>query len=221
MLSAPCEGVVTWVDGILTERSGAMKSLPERIMGYAEAKPEATPIQAEDLLHFGDRAAVSRALSRLARSERLMRIYRGIYMRPIETRFGLRGPSRHRALASLSELWGEVIVPNGGDAANWLGLTTQNTIRSVYLTSGPDRLLHFGKHPVELRHAPAWQLAAPNRNAGTVIRAVAWLGPNEVEESLDAVLPLLSQEDLNELSAARTVLPPWMAEPLSARLAHG
>ena len=27
-------------------------------MGYAEAKPEATPIQAEGLLHFGDRAAV-------------------------------------------------------------------------------------------------------------------------------------------------------------------
>ena len=51
-----------------------MKSLPERIMGYADAKPEATPIQAEDLLHLGDRAAVSRALSRLARSERLLRI---------------------------------------------------------------------------------------------------------------------------------------------------
>ena len=67
-----------------------MKSLPERIMGYADAKPEATPIRAEYLLHFGGRAAVSRALSRLSRSERLMRIYRGIYMRPIETRFGLR-----------------------------------------------------------------------------------------------------------------------------------
>jgi len=45
-----------------------MKSLPERTMGYAEAKPEATPIRAADLLHLGDRAAVSRALSSLARS---------------------------------------------------------------------------------------------------------------------------------------------------------
>ena len=209
------------VDGILTERDGAMKSLPERIMGYAEAKPEATPIQAEDLLHLGGRAAVSRALSRLARSERLMRIYRGIYMRPIETRFGLRAPRREKALTALSKLWDETIVPNGGDAANWLGLTTQNTVRSVYLTSGPDRLLYFGAHRVELRHAPSWQLPAPNRNAGTVIRAVAWLGPNEVEESLDAVLPTLSGEDLSELLAARTVLPPWMAEPLGRRLAHG
>ncbi len=198
-----------------------MKSLPERIMGYADAKPEATPIRAADLLHLGNRAAVSRALSRLVGSERLMRICRGVYMRPIQTRFGRRAPSLGKALASLSALWGETIVPNGGDSANWLGLTTQNCVRSVYLTSGPDRILHFGAHRVELRHAPSWQLAAPHRNAGVVIRAVAWLGPREVEESLDAVLPTLSGEDLGELSAARAVMPAWMAEPLSARLADG
>ena len=198
-----------------------MRSLPERIMRYAEAKPEATPIQAGDLLHLGNRAAVSRALSRLASSERLMRIYRGLYMRPIETRFGRRAPILEKALASLSELWGVVIVANGGDAANWLGLTTQVVIRSVYLTSGPDRLLRFGKHPVELQHAPAWQLAAPHQTAGVVIRAIAWLGPREVEKSLDAVLPVLSRKDLNELSAAQAVMPGWMAEPLGARLAHG
>ena len=142
-------------------------------------------------------------------------------MRPIETRFGLRAPSLEKALASLSELWGEVIVTNGGDAANWLGLTTQVAVRSVYFTSGPDRLLYFGAHRVELRHAPSWQLTAPNRNAGTVIRALAWLGPNKVERSLDAVLPALSGEDLSELLAARTVMPPWMAEPIGRRVARG
>lgn len=198
-----------------------MKRLPERIMAYAEAEPEATPIQADDLLHLGDRAAVSRALDRLARSERLLRICRGVYMRPIQTRFGLRAPRREKALAALSELWGVTIVPNGGGAANWLGLTTQNTVRSVYLTSGPERLLHFGAHRVELRQAPAWQLTAPHSTAGVVIRALAWLGPNEVEASLDAVLPQLTGDDLNDLAAARTQLPEWMAEPIRRRLAHG
>ena len=198
-----------------------MNNLPRRIMEYAEAKPEATPIRADDLLHLGDRAAVVRALSRLARSERLLRICRGVYMRPIQTRFGLRAPRLEKALTSLSALWGEIIVPNGGGAANWLGLTTQNTVRSVYLTSGSGRLLHFGAHTVELRHAPAWQLTAPHRTAGVVIRALAWLGPNEVEKSLDAVIPQLTGEDLSDLAAARAVMPAWMAEPLGRRLAHG
>ncbi len=196
-------------------------SLPERIMEYAEARPEATPIRADDLLHLGNRAAVGRALSRLAGSERLLRVCRGLYMRPIETRFGLRAPRLEKAIAILSELWGVTIVSNGGDAANWLGLTTQNSVRTVYLTSGPDRLLHFGAHRVKLLHAPRWQLAAAHGLAGVVIRALAWLGPHEVERSLDAVLPKLTGEDLNELAAARVTLPAWMAEPLGRRLAHG
>ncbi len=197
-----------------------MNSLPERIMDYAEAKPEATPIRAEDLLHLGDRAALARSLSRLARSDRLLRIYRGVYMRPIQTRFGLRAPSLERAIAALASLWGETIVSNGGDAANWLGLTTQNAVRTVYLTSGPDRLLHFGAHQVRLLHAPRWQLAAAHGTAGTVIRAISWLGPHDVERNLDAVLPKLSRKDMDELVAAQSVLPKWMAEPLSRRIAR-
>ena len=198
-----------------------MKSLPERIMEHAEAAPEATPICPAALLHLGKRGAVNQALSRLARSGRLMRICQGVYMRPIQTRFGRCAPSIHKSLQALSELWGETIVPNGGGAANWLGLTTQNPIRSVYLTSGRNRRLYFGKHPVDLRHAPRWQLAAPHRKTGVVIRALAWLGPQEVEDSLDAVLPQLSERELNELATARAVMPRWLAEPLSARLTNG
>ena len=124
-----------------------------------------------------------------------MRVCQGVYMRPVETRFGLRAPRLGKALAALSLLWGETIVPSGGAAANRLGLTTQNPIRAVYLTSGPNRRLHFGSSVVELRHAPRWQLAAPHRKAGDVIRALAWLGPEEVEDGLEAVLPTLRDED--------------------------
>ncbi len=198
-----------------------MRGLSRRIMEHAASVPEATPLCPAALLHLGNRAAVDQALSRLARSGELMRICQGVYMRPIETRFGLRAPRVGKALAALSQLWGETIVPCGGAAANCLGLTTQNPVRAVYLTSGPTRRLHFDSSIVELRHAPRWQLAAPHRKAGNVIRALAWLGPEEVELGLEAVLPTLSAEDIDELAAARAVMPIWMAEPVSARLAHG
>lgn len=198
-----------------------MKSLPERIMEHAEARPEATPICQPALLHLGKRGAVNQALSRLARSGRLMRICHGVYMRPIQTRFGRCAPSIHKSLQALSRLWGETIVPSGGAAANWLGLTTQNPVRPVYLTSGRNRRLHFGKHPVELRHAPRWQLAAPHGMTGVVIRALAWLGPDEVDDGLDAVLPQLSERELDELATAQAIMPKWMAAPLSRRLANG
>ena len=173
------------------------------------------------LLHFGNRAAVDQALSRLARSGRLMRICQGVYMRPVETPFGSRPPAVEKVIASLSALWGETIVPCGGAAANRLGLTPQIPVRPVYLTSGPNRQLRLGALTVRLRHAPRWQLMAPARPAGSAIRALAWLGPREVEESLARVAPLLSRVDLAELAAARATMPSWMAEPVSALVAHG
>ena len=94
-----------------------MKSLPERIMEHAEATPEATPICPAALLHLGQRAAVGQALSRLARSGRLMRICQGVYMRPIESRFGRCAPGIEKSPQALSELWGETIVSNGGAAS--------------------------------------------------------------------------------------------------------
>lgn len=150
-----------------------------------------------------------------------MRVCQGVYVRPIQTRFGPRPPSVEKVLTSLSTLWGETIVPCGGMAANALGLTTQVPIRSVYLTSGPDRVLKLGGLTVELRHAPRWQLTAPHRPAGEVVRALAWLGPKEVEEGLAAVRNKLSAEDLGELAASRAVMPAWMAEPVSVMVANG
>ena len=199
----------------------AMPSLSKRILAHASALPEAAPLCPGTLLHLGNRAAVDQALSRLARSGRLIRLCQGVYMLPVETRFGLRPPVIEKAITALSALWGETIVPCGASAANLLGLITQMPVRLVYLTSGPDRRLRFGAQTVALRHVPRWQLTAPYRPAGDAVRALAWLGPREVEDGLCRVARRLSVEDLDELAAARATMPAWMAEPVSALIAHG
>ena len=142
-------------------------------------------------------------------------------MKPVETRFGRCAPSIGKAIQALATLWGEIIAPSGGAAAHALGLTTQVPIRSVYLTSGPDRRLRFGNLEVELRHAPRWQLTAPHRKAGDVIRALAWIGPDEIQEGLQTVLPRLSREDIDELVAVRAIMPHWMVESVSALFPRG
>ena len=196
-----------------------MPSLPAQIMSHAAESPESTLLCPSALLHLGSRAAVDQALSRLARKGELMRVCQGVYVRPIQTRFGLRAPSIDKVLGSLSALWGETIVPCGGMAANALGLIAQVPIRSVYLTSGPNRQLKLGEVAVELRHAPRWQLVAPHRPAGDAVRALAWLGPEEVKENLGAIEKRLSAKDLEEMAAARAVMPAWLAEPVSTMVA--
>lgn len=198
-----------------------MSSLPKRIVKLAAELPEGALLSPGALLHLGTRAAIDQALSRLARRGELLRVSQGIYVRPIQTRFGPRPPAVEKVIASLSALWGETIVPCGGAAANALGLTTQVPVRNVYLTSGPRRKLLLGKLSVELRHAPRWQLAAPHRPAGEVVRALSWLGPDEVEAGLGVIRCRLSAEDLGELAASRAVMPAWMAEPVSSLVANG
>ena len=198
-----------------------MVSLSKRIMQHARSLAEATPICAGALLHLGNRAAVDQALSRLARSGDLLRVCQGVYMRPVETRFGSCAPNVSKAVDALASLWGETIVPSGGAAAHVLGLTTQMPVRPVYLTSGPSRRLQFGNLTVELRHAPRWQLVAPNRRAGEVIRAMAWLGPEELLKGLEKVLPGLSPQEVGELADARATMPHWMAEQVSKVVANG
>ena len=198
----------------------SMLSSPVQIMAYAAALPEGALMHPKMLLHLGARAAIDQALSRLAKNGSLMRVCHGIYVCPVETRFGPRPPATEKVLASLSALWGETIVPCGGTAANALGLTTQMPVQSVYLTSGPNRKLTLGEVTVNLRHAPRWQLAAPHRPAGEAVRALSWLGPDEVEVGLDVIGRKLSSEDLGELAALRAILPTWIAEPASALVAE-
>ena len=198
-----------------------MLTVPSQVMKHAAESPEGSLLHPKGLLHLGSRVAVDQALSRLARRGQLIRVCQGLYVRPIETRFGPRPPAVEKVIASLSALWGETIVPCGGAAANALGLTTQVPVRSVYLTSGPSRRLKLGEMMVDLRHALRWQLVAPHRPAGDAVRALAWLGPEEVAASLDVIERKLSTEDFDELAASRAVVPAWIAEPVSALVANG
>lgn len=198
-----------------------MPSLPRQIAEYAATLPEGALICPGSLLHLGNRAAIDQALSRLARRGQLMRVCRGVYVRPVVTRFGRLAPTVEKVIAALATLWGETIVPCAGAAANVFGLTNQVPIRLVYLTSGPSRTLRLQALVIQLRHAPRWQLVAPGRPAGLAVRAMAWLGRKEAARGLDVIARRLSPADLAELAAARPILPSWIATPVSNLIARG
>lgn len=198
-----------------------MQTLAKQVLEHAAGLPEGTPLVAKELLHLGSRAAVDQALSRLVRRGALLRAGRGIYVRPVESRFGSRAPSAFKIIEGLATQRGETIVPHGASAANVLGLTTQIPIREVYLTSGTSRRLKLGAQTVELRHAPTWQLIFPGRAAGDVVRALAWLGPENAGKALRTLRAKLPAAEMKEVASARARLPTWMAQEVSALMQHG
>lgn len=197
-----------------------MQRLTEQILAHAAGLPEGAPLAAKSLLHLGNRAGVDQTLSRLAERGQLIRVGRGVYLRPVVSRFGTRAPSVEQAIEALASQRGEVIVSNGAAAANALGLTTQVPVRSVYLTSGRSRTMTLGKQSVELCHAPRWQLALADRPSGQALRALAWLGPEKAEAALRTIKRQLPPTAFGELVAAAPQFPTWLAQSVG-KAAHG
>ncbi|PLC50901.1 hypothetical protein CR159_04660 [Pollutimonas subterranea] len=198
-----------------------MQTLSQKILEHATGLPEGAPLVAKELLHLGNRAAVDQALSRLVQRGPLLRASRGIYVLPIENRFGTRAPSTAKMVENLAKQRGEIIVPHGASSANTLGLTTQVPMQAIYLTSGPSRRLKLGAQKVELRHAPGWQLIYPGRAAGDVVRALAWLGPERSGKAIRTLRAKLSPAEMEKVTSARARLPTWMAQEISALVSHG
>jgi hypothetical protein len=201
-----------------------MSRLAENIWSAARAMPEGGLLSPKEFLHLGSRAAIDKTLSRLAQEGKLMRVSRGAYALPVAGRFGSRPPSTESIIEAIESTHGESIVASGAVEANALGLTTQVPTREVFLTSGPTRKLRLGNRTIELKHGSRWQLALGKRPAGRAIRALSWLGPEQVSSAphiLDILYTKLPAEEWAALQSARAALPGWMARAVSEMNAHG
>jgi len=198
-----------------------MATLPESILLHAQSLSEGGVLSPKEFLHLAGRAAVDQALSRLTKEGKLLRVSRGTYVAPVSSRFGTRAPAPEKVVEALAAQSGEVVTPHGASAANALGLTQQVPIREVYLTSGRTRKLKLGRSEVMVKHVPRWMLALGTRPAGAAVRALAWMGPSHIGESLATLHRTLPASEWQALASARAALPSWMARAIGEEAVRG
>jgi hypothetical protein len=198
-----------------------MSTIPRSILSHAKSLPEGGLVSPKEFLHLGSRAAVDQAFSRLTKEGKLLRVARGIYVAPVSSRFGTRAPAPEKVIQSLAVQTGEVVTPHGANAANALGLTQQVPIREVYLTSGRSRKLKLGRYELTVKHAPRWMLALGSGQAGAAVRALAWMGPTHVHESLATLRRTLQSREWQALTTGRAGLPSWMARAIGEEASRG
>ena len=213
-----CQKIIYTSDKLL---SPAMSQITEVILNVARSLPEGGLLSPKEFLHLGSRAAVDQALTRLTREGQLLRVGRGTYSFPVQGRFGSRPPSTEAVVQAIASVSGETIVPNGAAEANALGLTTQVQTREVFITSGRSRTLQLGNKKVELKHGNRLQLLLGKRPAGTVIRALSWLGPHEGAAALEGLRRKLPGAEWDAVRGARAAMPSWMARAVGAVSSHG
>ncbi len=145
-----------------------------------------------DFLDIGSRAAIDKALSRLASEGNIRRLGRGVYDYPKrDPRFGMMTASTDAIVKAVMATTGAHVLPSGAFAANALGLSDQVPTRIVYLTDGPSRTLIIGDRRIRLKRAAKRYFAMDDRSA-LIVQALRNLGARNTDarvlQKIDAVL---------------------------------
>jgi hypothetical protein len=184
------------------------------IRKHIEEIPVGKPFGAAQMLQFGSRAAVDQALSRLsAQGGLIMRVTRGVYVRPKTNRYV--GQVMPEPLEVAEALTQSKIEVSGAEAARHFQLTTQVPTQPVFYTAGPSRKFRMGQLQVCLKHVSQKKLGLAGTNAGLGLAALWYLGKHQVTsnviEKIESKLPALEFE---HLKASKSLMPAWMADAL-------
>jgi len=133
-------------------------TIRNHIKGIAIGEPF-TSIQFNGL---GTRASIDQALSRLVKGGEIVRVSRGVFVRPKNSRYvGQVMPELSKVAQAIANAHGETIQVHGAEAARLLGLTTQMPLQSLFYTSGRNR-------------DQAWQSTAHSQARGATKTCFVW-----------------------------------------------
>ena len=172
------------------------------------------PFTNKRLLKMGSRASVDKTLSRLVEEGVILRIARGVFVRPRSSRFiGSVMPDVAKVVEVMAKDHGETIQVHGAEAARRFKLSTQVPTSPVFYTSGPSRVLKVGNLTVKLKHASHRKLYLAGKRPGVALSALWYLGKNNVNASVvSAIRKGLTTEEFATLK--HTDMPGWMADAL-------
>ena len=172
-----------------------------------------------DFSDLGSRVAVALALSRHKSPGTIRQLSRGLYDYPKrDPQLGILSPSTDSVVAALKRRDAIRLQPSGGYAANLLGLSDQVPMKLVFLTDGPNRLVHLGRQTIQLKRTTPRHMATAGKMSGLVIQALRHLGQAQVSDTVvDQLRTRLTDDDKVQLIQDLAYAPAWM-KPILRRV---
>ncbi len=167
---------------------------------------------ATDFLDLGSRAAVDKALSRMAAASSIRRLSRGLYDLPQHHPLvGLTNPDIEAVAKALVGKSGTRIQPTGAYAANLLGLSEQVPAKVVFLTDGRSKRIRLGKLDIALKQTSPRIMATAGRISGLIIQSLRYLGRRHVnDDTIKRLDRKLSGKDRKQLAKDAIYAPAWI-----------
>jgi len=188
------------------------RSVTEKVQ---EAKP-GTVFFPADLLEFGAPDAIHQTFSRLARAKILLRLAKGIYVKPkMDPELGPLRPSLEDVAQQIAERDKVVIRPTGAAALNKLGLSTQVPTKVVYLTNGNPKRIRVGRSTIVFKKTTHKQLAVQPEMVFLAIQALIALEDQaDTPDNIRQLTEVLSMEKPADIRQGARLAPQRIARIL-------
>lgn len=141
-----------------------------------------------DFAHLNNDGLVTRALSRLEKEGVLIRLSQGLYLYPLQNKFGVLRPSIEDIAYAIAEKDKARIIPSGLTALNKLGLSTQVTMNAVYLTDATARELTIGNRKIIFKRSAPRNFAYKTDLFPLIVAAMKELGKDNVTDEQVAII---------------------------------
>ncbi len=188
-------------------------STTHKVQQYVQKTPRGKPFTTSALMGFGTRAAVDQALSRLTATGKVVRLTRGVYVRPEENRFvGQVLPEPFKVAEAIAKKTNEQIQVSGAEAARQLGLSTQVPAQPIFLTTGQSRKFNLGGLEVTLKHVSRKKIPLSESKVGLAILALWYLGKTLIsKETINKIENRLTPQEFEKFTSSTEYMPAWMS----------
>ena len=155
---------------------------------------------------------VGQILSSLSKQEVIHHLSRGVYVKAIETRFGLLYPSMEKIVEAIAKRDCAQVIPTGAAAQNYLGISTQVPMNYVFLTSGSTRKITIDGRTITFRHAALKNFAIKNRYTSLIVQVLKEYGEGKVPEELLKPIQvlILKHPEPDTIKEDLAAMPSWI-----------
>jgi len=182
------------------------------ILNKIDQQPIGWVFNATDFLSFAKRNTIDQTLSRIAKTNKIIKVATGLYCIP--DRHPLIGeiPAKIDDIVQVyAKKHGYQVQVSPAKAANLLGLSQQVPSKYFYITNAPSRKLEVNGIEVNLTHVCPKKLVGVGTKAGLIIQALYSFGKDRVnDETIDKLKNMVDSTDIKNLKTWMDLTPYWM-----------
>jgi hypothetical protein len=158
-------------------------SISEKVVTRLHRMQRSKPFSITGFYTLGPRTSIQKSFSRLTKSGEIVRVGKGLYVRPkpLESIPTIKvTTSADQVARTWAREHGYTLVPQGLEEAYRLGLQTQAPVKTVFWSNGPSRSFKIGNESVEVKQVTDKKLKWAETTEGALLRGFLVLSPSSV-----------------------------------------